>query len=262
MIAGAVEQVAPVNAHGVLIADALADKLRNPVLGQKSAGHRIKGVEPRGDVDAGADVQAAHLLSFLIEGDGLGGLVNQQAIAMMGLDDFQLFVRHIACDPVAVPVAGSPDLGIAVRPDFQDFKPGGLPVDHAQGRGFVAGLGINPLVLHGADVQHCHRGHHGGPDRLVRQLLRQKQAGRGGGEPGLFIKRIRQGKGAHKRLLGSALHGKGKHVVPGRCRLAADGLVPAVAVGQAVLVVIAAAEEGGVQILRPIQGHLQTARPA
>ncbi len=87
-VAGAVQQVAAVNAHGVLIADALTGEVRNTALGQKGAGHRVKGVDARGHVNTCADLQRAQFFAPLIHADGLRVLVNQQAIAVIGGNGF------------------------------------------------------------------------------------------------------------------------------------------------------------------------------
>ncbi len=127
------------------------------------------------------------------------------------------------------------DFEVAGGANFQNLHPGGLPMHHAHHLGFCAGLGVHPLVLGGADVNHGDGRHHGRPDAGVIHALGQEMAffsylnaRRVGGF-------LRQNKRPPDGLLLGALRLKQEIVVPGGRGLAGDGFVPAVGVGQGIL---------------------------
>ena len=165
-----VDQVAAIDADGIIIPVPIAGEGSDTLLGNKCPRPRlpeqlVPGHQPCADIQDAQKLRALRgALISLIHIHYLGRLIDQQAPSRIWLYHLQAILHDVSLDIAAVHRAPGAHPGPAVRIQLPDDQPRGLPVDVADF--FAAGAVIYRLMAQIARVRHGHRGRHGLPDTL------------------------------------------------------------------------------------------------
>ena len=241
-----VDQVAAVDADGVVIHVAFAFEIDHAVGGQEGSGARF-AEQLILRHQAGGYGDLAQLVAILIDGHDLRVFINQDAVARRGDDIEQLFLGHITLDIFAVLMPPRSHFGVAViliqRQHDHSLR---LAMHRAQHFGFAIRLGKHLLMLQTAHIHHRDGVHHGRPHvRVAVQIFGQIQRAVGHSQRsgGRFF--VADGHMHFIGLLRAALDGEGKHIASLGHALIVDLPVPSEDVRQHIgLLDIPGAQDG------------------